>query len=118
MVKPEDTFEMEASVGTSETDIKPYGAANAQVPTIKFARKIYGMLLNNQASSTNTLTIKIYDTDGTTLLRSIAITIGAYDTLDISRSIDSPILTVYAGQYLKAVASVASVTVVMNAYDL
>ena len=117
-VKPEDTIHIIASVGTAETDLVPYGGTSSQVPTTKYARIIYGAVLNNEASSANTLTIRIYASDGTTLEKEIKFALGAYDTVDINRDLNSPILVVPGGKYIKAVATAASVNVILNAYDV
>ena len=118
MLKPEDTFEIIANVGTSEMDLKPVHGTSSQVPTKKYARKIYAIILVEKSGSANTLTVKIYKSDGSTLDRSFDIKLAANEVKTIISKPDAPILTVYAGEYLKAVAASASVEVIMDAYDL
>lgn len=116
--KPEDSIHLHAEVGTDETNVLPIGGTSAQVPTHKFARIVYGIVMNNTASSTNTLTIRIYESDGSTLFKALSFTLGAYDTIDISRTPEAPILKIPAGKIIKAVASAASVNLLMNCYDI
>jgi len=112
LVKPEDTFEMEGDIGTTKAAL-----SNNTVPDNKFARKVYGMLINNRAGTTNTLTLTIEE--GTTVVRTLPpITLGAYDTIDVNRPLDSPIFTMNPGQNIKAVAASASISVILQAYDL
>jgi len=112
LVKAEDTFEMEGDIGTTKAAL-----TNNTVPSTKFARKVYGMIINNRAGTTNTLTLTIEE--DTTVVRTIPpITLGAYDTLDINRPLDSPIFTMNPGQNIKAVAASASISVILQAYDL
>ncbi len=118
MVKPEDTFEIIASVGTDEYDLKPVHGTSSQVPTRKFARKIYAIIATDTSGSANTLTIRVYQSDGSTLDRSFNLKLSANETKTIISKPDAPLLTVYAGEYLKAIASGASVSLVMVGYDL
>jgi hypothetical protein len=112
LVKPEDTFEMEGDIGTTKAAL-----TNNTVPDNKFARKVYGMLINNRAGAANTLTLTI-ERD-TTVERTIPpITLGAYDSIDLNRPLDSPIFTMKPGQNIKAVASSVSISVILQAYDL
>lgn len=109
---PENTFEMEGDVGTTKAAL-----SNSEVPSNKFARKVYGMLINNRAAAENTLTLTI-ETD-TTVDRTVPpITFGAYDTLDVNRPLDSPIFTMKPGQNIKAVAGSDSISVILQAYDI
>jgi len=115
MVKPEDTFEMSALVGTEEVELKPPGAESGEVPSDRVARKVYGYFFNEQSGSANTLTLRIYN--GTTVEREITIVLGANQTLS-ERDINSPWLTIPSGRTIKAVASAASVMVVLQCYDV
>ena len=117
-MKPEDTFEIIASVGSEEADLKPVYGNSSQVPTTKFARKIYAIIATDTSGAANTLTIRVYKSDGTTLDRSFDIKLSANETKTIISKPDAPLLTVYAGEYLKAIASGASVSLVMACYDL
>jgi len=116
--KPQDTIHIIASVGTSEVELVPYGSTSGKVPTNKFGRVIYGLIVSNTADAANTLTIKIYAEDGTTVEASITLALGANETKSIDRTPETPILLVPAGKTLKAVAGAASVSVVINAYDI
>jgi len=115
MVKPEDTFEMSALVGTEEVELMPPGAASGEVPSDRVARKVYGYFFNEQSGSANTLTLRIYN--GTTVEREITIVLGANQTLS-ERNINSPWLTIPSGRTIKAQASAASVMVVLQCYDV
>ena len=115
MVKPEDTFEMSALVGTEEVELKPPGAASGEVPGDRAARKVYGYFLNEQSGTANTLTLKIYK--GEDVEREISIALEASKTLS-ERDINSPWLTIPAGRTIKAVATNASVMVVLQCFDV
>ncbi|MEM2163715.1 MAG: hypothetical protein QW521_02260 [Desulfurococcaceae archaeon] len=106
-------FNIFATVGTSEVDLAPYPGGDAKVP-IGRNRNIYVCVFSNSASTTNTLTLKIYK--DATLEASIPITLGAYDSIDIVSG-DKPIIIVPSGRTLKAVASAESVTVLMTGED-
>lgn len=108
MVDVVDTFTMEANVGTNETTI-------GSVPAKRFARFIYGIILNEQSGTVNTITIKQYS--GATLEKSWTFKIAAYDTIDIVRDINTPIFVIPGGRSIAVVASAASVQVIMQAYD-
>ncbi|GEM_PF-4127827 len=112
MVKPEDTFEMEAEVGTDKIPL-----TNNTVPPNKFARKVYGMLIHNNAATANTLTLTI-ERDATVERTLPPITLDAYASLDVYRSMDAPLFTMNPGQNIKAVASSKTISVMLQAYDL
>ena len=114
--KAEDTFEMEhTDVGTTKVAL-----SNNIVPLNKFARKVYGMLLNNRdgtAAATITFTIE----KDTTVERTIpAIVLGANVFLNVSRELENPIITIGPGQNIKAqvTAGTGPVSVMLQAYDL
>ena len=115
MVKPEDTFEMSALVGTDEVELKPPGAESGEVPSDRVARKAYGYFLNEQSGSANTLTLRIYH--GEDVEREISIALEANQTLS-ERDINSPWLTIPSGRTIKAVATGASVMVVLQCFDI
>ena len=115
MVKPEDTFEMSALVGTDEVELKPPGAESGEVPSDRVARKAYGYFFNEQSGSANTLTLRIYH--GEDVEREISIALEANQTLS-ERDINSPWLTIPAGRTIKAVATGASVMVVLQCFDV
>ena len=115
MVKPEDTFEMVALVGTDEIELTPPGATSGIVPADKVARKIFGYFFNEQSGATNTLTLRVYK--GEDVEREIRITLGAYDTIG-ERKFPDPWLTIPSGRTVKAVASSASVQVILQCYDV
>lgn len=112
MPKPEDTFEMEAEVGTGKVPL-----TNNTVPPNKFARKVYGMLIHNNAATANTLTLTI-ERDATVERTLPPITLDAYASLDVYRSMDSPLFTMKPGQNIKAVASSEKISIMLQAYDL
>jgi hypothetical protein len=107
-------FNIFALVGTTEADLAPYPGGSATVPTGK-TRKIYFMVLSNVAAGANTLTLRIYR--GTTLEASVDINLTSPGMVSIVSRKDEPILIVPSGRTLKAVASSASVHVVMAGYD-
>lgn len=106
-------FNIIATVGTTETDLVPYPGGSATVPTGK-NRKIHVLVLSNLASTTNTLTLRIYK--DATLETSMPISIGAYDSIDIVSEIN-PIIIVPSGRTFRAVASAASISVLMTGED-
>jgi len=108
MIKPTETSELIALAGTTEVDL-------GTVPTTKVARKIYGYMFNEQSGATNTLTLRVYN--GTTNEKELSITLPAYGTLT-NNDFPGPWLTVPAGRTLKAVASAASIQVVLQYYDV
>jgi len=105
------TFDLKKLVGTSEEEL-------ITVRSDKYALKVYGLVINEQSGSANKLTINRYQSDGSTLIESISFSIGANDTLDISRNPESPILTFYSGEVIKVVASADSIQLIMNVYYL
>jgi hypothetical protein len=107
-------FNIIATVGTSEVDLAPYPDGSSTVPTGK-TRKIYVMVLSNTSTGANTLTLRIYK--ATTLERSLAVNIASPGVVDFVNRKDSPILLVPSGRTLKAIASAASVDVLMTGYD-
>jgi len=103
---------MEADVGTTKVAL-----SNNTVPKDKYERKVYGMIINNRAGAANTLTLTIEE--DTTVVRTLPpITLGAYATLDVNRPLDTPIFTMKPDQNIKAVAAAASMSVILQAYDL
>ncbi|MEO0260697.1 MAG: hypothetical protein ABIM77_08170 [candidate division WOR-3 bacterium] len=107
-------FNVIAVVDTTEADLAPYPGGSATVPQGK-TRNVYLWVLSNTSSASNTLTLRIYR--GATLEKSIPIAFGAYDTIDTVSDKESPILVVPSGRTLKAVASAASITVLMTGED-
>jgi len=110
-VKPEDCFTLEAKVGTAEHDF-------GQIPTQKFGRVIYRIVLSELSGANNDLTLRQYADDGTTLEKEWTVRVQANDTIHISGSTNSPILVIPAGKYIKAVATVDHVQVILSCYDL
>jgi hypothetical protein len=111
MIKPEDCFNLEGLIGTTETSL-------GQIPVTKYERKIYGLLLNNHATATNGLKLRQYASDGTTLEKEWYFKLGALDTIDIARPLDLPFLSIPAGKYIKVVADSASIQLIIDCYDL
>ena len=106
-------FNIIASVGTTEVDLAPYPGGSSTVPSGK-RRKIFVMILTNTATSSNTLTLRIYN--GTTLESSFNITIPSSNTLAMIND-KVPILIVPSGRTLRAVATSDSINVLMTAVD-
>ncbi len=131
-MRPEETIHVvkqltipAGATSSSEVDLVPLYGTSSQVPSNKYARVFYGLIITNPGSTTATITINIYASDGTTKESSMDLIVGASSTLLVSKNIDSPILVVPAGRYVKAVASVPSapsadvtITLLMNAYDV
>jgi len=103
-----------ASVGTTEVDLAPYPRGSSTVSSEKY-RKIYAMVLSNTASGANTLTIRIYS--GATLEASFNINLPSPGVYSIVSRKEEPLLIVPPGRTLKAVASAATVEVMMAGYD-
>jgi hypothetical protein len=108
MTSPENVFTLEALVGTTEV---PLGI----VPPKRTARIIYGIILNEQSGTVNTITIRQYL--GTTLEKSWSFRLNGNATIDIIKDINTPILVIPAGRELRAIASADSVQVILQAYD-
>jgi ribonucleotide monophosphatase NagD (HAD superfamily) len=108
-----EPFNIIMTVGTSETDLAPYPDGSSTVSTGK-TRKIYVAILTNTSTGSNTLTLKIYK--DTTLEKSFNITIPSPSSLAMI-SEKQPILIIPSGRTLKAVASAASVDVLMTGVD-
>jgi len=108
-----EPFNIIATVGASEVDLAPYPDGSSTVPTGK-TRKIYIAILTNTSTGSNTLTLRIYK--DTTLEKSFNITIPSPGSLAI---IDGklPILLIPSGRTLKAIASAASMDVLMTGVD-
>lgn len=102
-----------ATVGTTEVDLSPYPGGSSTVPNDK-NRNIYTMILTNTAASANTLTIRIYK--GVSLETSVSIILGVNETKPIV-SEKYPLLVVPPGRTLKAIASAASVSILMTGED-
>jgi len=137
-MRPEETIHIvkqltipAGSTSSSEVDLVPLYGTSSQVPLNKYARVFYGLIITNPGSTVATITIYIYPTaEGATKEASVEeasvdLIVGATSTLLINRDVNSPILVVPAGRYVKAVASVPSapsanvtITLLMNAYDV
>jgi len=109
--RPEDTYEMEIWVSDAEQTLDT-------VPENKFARKIFGILaVSHTGNATSWFAIRKYN--GDTLEKEWKFVLGAYDTLDISRPLESPILTIEAGREIRTIGGApTSVFLVLNYYDL
>jgi len=110
-IKPEDTYEMEIWLSNVEQTI-------GDVPSNKFARKIYGLTaIHHKDTATSSFTLRKYK--GATLEKEWVFVVGAYDTLDISRPPESPFLTIEAGRTLKGITQQpTSIMLILQYYDL
>jgi len=106
-------FNIIATVGTDEVDLAPVPGGSATVPADKY-RKVYVMVLNNQSSDANTLTLNIYK--GGNVETTVTIALDAYATIEVV-SEKTPILIVPPGRTFKAVAGAKSVSVLMTCRD-
>ena len=106
-------FNIIATVGTSEVDLAPYPNGSSTVPNGK-TRTVYSAVLTNTGSGANTITLKIYK--GTSMETSFDISIPSSGTLAIANS-GKPIIVIPSGRTFKAVASAASVKVLMVGED-
>jgi len=116
-MKAENTFEIIANIKSTETDLTPVHGQSCQVPSTVFARKIYYMVLVEKSGTANTVTFKVYKSDGTTLDRSFDIKLTANEVKVIKSTPDAPFLTIWSEEYFKAVASADSVDVVIACFD-
>jgi hypothetical protein len=107
-------FNIIATVGTAEVDLAPYPRGSATVPADK-ARKIYAVVLSNNATGANTLTVRIYRE--ATLEAEFVFNLPSPGMYSIVSTKGSPLLVVPAGRTLRAVASAVSVIVMLSAYD-
>ena len=96
-IEPDETFEMDASVGTSKTNLTINEEANSHiVPSDKNQRKVFGVFLNNNANAEQGITF--YVEEDTTTVRTLPeIMLGAYKSIDVNRPKDAPFLTIRAG---------------------
>ena len=114
MPKPEDTFEMEISATTTKAAL-----TNNTVPDNKFARKVYGMVLNNEAAAVAGITFTLEE--DTTVQRTLPeIILAANGTVDLVRPLESPIITIRAGWNIKAQVTTGTgpINCIFQAYDL
>jgi len=109
-----EVFNIFATVGASEVDLAPYPGGSSTTPTGS-TRKIYVAILTNATASNITLTLRIYK--GATLENSFNIIVPANGTLILMTRNDSPILLIPSDRTFKAVASAASVNVLMTGFD-
>ena len=108
--RPEDSFPIDALVGITEVTL-------FTVPTRKFERAIYVLVLSDVSGGANEITLRLYDTTPT-LVTSIRIPLIMNDSLPLVNPMDSPVLKVRAGWQLRAIATLASVQVHMMCHDL
>jgi len=106
-------FNIIATVGTSEVDLAPYPNGSSTTPVGK-TRKIYVVILTNTSTGPNTLTLRIYK--DTTLEKSFNITISSPGSLAMTNE-KHPILIIPSGRTFKAIASAASMDVLMTGVD-
>nr|QBN22308.1 hypothetical protein [uncultured bacterium] len=119
-IEPDETFEMDAEVGTSKTNLTINEEANSHiVPSDKNQRKVFGVFLNNNANAEQGITFYV-EKDGTTKRTLPEIMLGAYDSIDVNRPKDAPFLTIRAGRNLKAqvTTGTGNIGVVLQAYDI
>ena len=107
-------FNIIASVGTSEVDLAPHPNGSPTVPQDR-VRKVKLMVLSNTAATSNTLTLRMYR--GGALEKSIDVVLPPSDTKVIGDG-GRTVLVVLPGRTLRAVASAASVHVLMTAEDV
>ena len=98
------------NISTSEVQVM-------QTPKQINKRNIYFMLLNENSGAANTLTFKIYQSDGTTLINSFNISLSANQNRDIGKNINTPIIVIDPDRIVKLVATAASIDVVMDYID-
>ena len=103
-------FNIIATVGTTEVELPLYPGGEAKTPKGK-TRKIYTIVLTNTAASANTLTLRIYK--GATLEKSFNILIPQASSISFVNEKNSPTLLIPSERTLKAVASAASVDVLL-----
>ena len=111
-IRPEDCFEMELAATTTKAKL-----SNGDVPSNKFARKVYSYLLSNKGSTTAGITFTIEK--DTTVVRTIPeITLGAYGSIDEQNELG--LITIPAGHNIKAQVTTGGgpISVIMRAYDL
>jgi len=107
-------FNIIATIGTDEVELRPYpGGATAEVPADR-VRKIYTMILTNTATAENTLTINIYKEGNAEA--SLSLIVPASTTISITSN-KLPLLAIPGKRTLKAVASAASIVLVMTCID-
>lgn len=110
-IGPEDTYETEIWVSDAEQEV-------GTVPSNKFARKVFGLTaVDHSGNATSTFILRKYS--GATLEKEWVFVLGAYDTLDISRPLETPFLTIEAGRTLKTVGGApTSIFLKLDYYDL
>ena len=112
MPRPEDAFPIDELVGVAEATL-------FTVPTRKFERAVYVLILSDVSGGANEITLRIYNAaTPPVLVTSIMIPLIMNDTLPLVNPMDSPILKIRAGWQLRAIATVASVQLHSMCYDL
>jgi hypothetical protein len=106
-------FNIIATVGTDEVGLAPYPNGSPTVPNGK-TRIIYSIVLSDTSGSANTITLEIYK--GKSMETSLDINLIGSETLTIANS-GKPIIVIPSGRTFKAVASAASVEVLMVGED-
>ncbi len=107
-------FNIIATIGTAEVELAPYPGGLSTVPSGK-VRKIYMLIATNTATTTNTLTLRVYR--GDVVEKSLNIIIPASSTISITSRVDSPVLILPGNRTIRAVATASSVDLVLTCYD-
>jgi len=110
-IRPEDTYEMIGWASDAEQVI-------GSVPSDKYARKVYSIVaVHHTPNTTGWFALRKYK--GATLESEVKFVLGAFDTLDLSRPLDWPILTYEAGREVRTIAGApTSIQLVLSYYDL
>lgn len=110
-IGPEDTYEMIGWASDGEQTI-------GSVPSDKFARKVYSIVaVHHTGNTTGWFALRKYK--DATLERETKYFLGAFDTLDLSRHPEAPLLTFEAGRDIKTIAgSPTSIQLILSYYDI
>lgn len=108
--KPEDAFPLDYLLTTVEANL-------FTVPTRKYERCIYVLMLSDTSGGANEAQLLLYD-DTPALITTIRIPLIMNDVLPLINPMNSPVLKVRAGWSLRGMCDANNVHAHMMAYDL
>jgi len=89
------------------------------VPVTKYARKVFSLVaVHHTPNATGWFAIRKYSAAGA-LERENRYVLGAFDILDLTNPIDSPLLTFEAGREMRIISGApTSIQVTLSVYDI
>jgi hypothetical protein len=123
-VRPEDGFPMDVLVGVGEVPITPplQVPPTGLIPVRKNKRCIYEITLSDLSGMANWIEFRIYSNPPApappVLEGTVRIPLIMNDTVIAASKMCSPLMSIPANKFFRAIANAASVQVHMMAYDL